>query len=313
MTAALVVVVAVAQVVSVAWALLPEGGRRYSGVRLSEIPLSAYEEVAFTNEVEGLRLAGLLFLPGGAGPFPGAVIIHGSGTSRRDSGWYLTLVSYLRGQGIAVLLPDKRGSEQSGGDWRTASFHDLAADALAAVRFVAEDGRIDASRVGVVGMSQGGHIVPLVANSAPEEVAFVVNVVGGAIPMHDQLVYEETHNLRQLGVLPGLAHVMAIMTAAALRRGSQREFWDAIGNFDALPHWDALSADALVLYGALDTNVPSAVSAARLRSLGKPNVTVHVYEGSGHALEDPPGRGNSIFREDAMEAIRAFIAGPGAR
>jgi hypothetical protein len=32
-----------------------------------------------------------------------------------------------------------------------------------------------------------------------------------------------------------------------------------------------------------------------------------VYSGSGHALEDPVERGNSIFREDAMKDILDFI------
>ena len=70
----------------------------------------------------------MLFLPEGNGPFPAAVIIHGSGTSDRDNLWPLTLTQYLRESGIAVLLPDKRGSEKSEGDWRTSSFQDLAGD-----------------------------------------------------------------------------------------------------------------------------------------------------------------------------------------
>ncbi|MEN8375096.1 MAG: alpha/beta fold hydrolase [Gemmatimonadota bacterium] len=306
--AGLVILVAAAQGVSVAWALLPIGDRRFSGVRLSEIPSGAYQEVDFANPAAGLRLAGLLFVPEGPGPFPGAVIIHGSGTSQRDNGWYLTLVSYLRERGVAVLLPDKRGSEQSGGDWRTSSYEELATDALAALRFLSEQDRVDTTRVGLVGLSEGGHIAPLAA-ARSAGVDFVVNVVGAAVPMHELLVYEETHNLRQLGVLPGLSDLMAIGTAYALRKGSKRAFWDAVGNFDVLPHWRALSVDGLVLYGELDTNVPSAASAARLRSLGKPNIAVRVFEGSGHALEDPPEQGNSIFREDALEEIRAFVAG----
>ena len=36
------------------------------------------------------------------------VLIHGSGPSRRESGWYLTLTKYLQDNGVLVLLPDKR-------------------------------------------------------------------------------------------------------------------------------------------------------------------------------------------------------------
>lgn len=46
------------------------------------------------------------------------MIIQGSGTSSRGNGWYLTLAKNLQDNGIAVLLPDKRESEQSQGDSR---------------------------------------------------------------------------------------------------------------------------------------------------------------------------------------------------
>ena len=48
-------------------------------------------------------------------------------------------------------------------------------------------------------------------------------------------------------------------------------------------------------------------SALILQSLGYPNIAVKIYEGSGHALESPEGKGRSIFREDAMRDIRDFI------
>jgi hypothetical protein len=44
-----------------------------------------------------------------------------------------------------------------------------------------------------------------------------------------------------------------------------------------------------------------------LGALDKANIEVRIYEGSGHALEDPPGQGNRIFRAEALQAIRDFI------
>ena len=74
-----------------------------------------------------------------------------------------------------------------------------------------------------------------------------------------------------------------------------------------VPYWRRLAVDSLVLYGEKDKNVPSLKSAEILRSLGRPNIDVKVYEGSGHALESPAGEGQSIFREDALRDIRDFI------
>lgn len=247
----------------------------------------------------------MLFVPEGGGPFPAAVIIHGSGTSHRDSFWYLTLTQYLQENGIVVLLPDKRGSEQSEGNWHTASFEDLATDTRAAIEFLKEQEEVGISIIGVVGMSQGGHIAPIVASKS-SDVVFLVNVVGASVKMHELLVYEENHNLREMGVIPGISNVMAYGTSFLIRT-RQREFWGAIGNFDPIPYWEKLIVNALVLYGEEDTNVPSAKSATILRSLNKLNIEVRIYEDSGHPLEDPVGKGNSVFREDAMKDIRDFI------
>ena len=244
--------------------------------------------------------------PSGDGPFPAAVVIHGSGTSSRGNGWYLSLALHLQEQGIVVLLPDKRGSEQSGGDWRTSSFEDLATDTVAAVSYLGDQSDVPVTSVGVVGMSQGGRFAPLVANGSPD-VAWVVNVVGGSVTMHEALRYEEIHNLRQLGFLPGVSDVMSYGTSYLVRTVGDPDFWTAIGDFDPLPHWDSLAVPALVAYGEDDTNVRTEESTRRFRALDHPNIMVVVYSGSGHGIEDPEGQGNRIFRRDALDDIANFI------
>jgi pimeloyl-ACP methyl ester carboxylesterase len=270
---------------------------------------AAFSEVSFPNAGANLQLAGMLFVPQGNGPFPAAVIIHGSGPSRRENAWYLTLTGYLQAHGVVVLLPDKRGSEASAGDWRTASFEDLAGDAEAAIAFLRHQHHAAISTIGVIGMSQGGLIAPLVAERHHEPVGFVVDVVGGALPMHETLVYEESHNLRELGLLPGIADALAYPSAWSIIRLRQREFWRAIGNFDPLPHWRRVDVPALILYGENDTNVPTQASVERLRVLANPSIEVRVFAGSGHALESPEGTGDDLFRPDALQAIQEFIAG----
>jgi dienelactone hydrolase len=165
---------------------------------------------------------------------------------------------------------------------------------------------VDVSGIGIIGMSEGGRIAPVVANQAPD-IAFMVNMVGGAVPVHEALVYEETHNLREMGILPGFSDLLAYPAAWSLIYARRREFWSAVGNFDPAPFWQKTPVPSLVLYGEDDTNVPSHRSAETLRSLGNPNIDVRIYEGSGHALESPPGEGRSIIREDALREIWGFI------
>lgn len=283
--------------------LAPAEPRSLERVALKD---TTFTEVAFRNAAEDIDLAGLLFVPAGEGPYPAAVIIHGSGTSRRDNGWYLTLTKFLQENGVVVLLPDKRGSEKSGGDWQTASFEDLATDTLAAIEYLRRQDTVELTTLGVVGMSQGGWIAPIVATRSAD-VGFVVNMVGSAVTPDEQFAYEENLNLRQMGFLPGISNVVSLLSRAWITNVAQQDFWGAIDGFDPLPYWQDVEVGTLVLYGGDDTNVPSRESAARLYDLRKPNIRVSIYEGSGHALEDPPEYGNSLIRYDALEAIGQFI------
>jgi dienelactone hydrolase len=110
-----------------------------------------------------------------------------------------------------------------------------------------------------------------------------------------------------LGFLPGISNVIAFPLSFFITEIVHKEFWDATGNFDPIPYWEQLAANCLVLYGQEDANVPSERSEARLRSINRSNIEVRIYEGSGHALEDPKGDGDSIFRDDALREILNFI------
>lgn len=279
-------------------------GRRLQGASLGELQ---FTEIVFPNVEQGIDLAGMLFVPPGKGPFPAVVIIHGSGTSKRDSRWYLTLTRFLQERGVVVLLPDKRGSEKSGGDWRSASFEDLATDTLAAIQYLAVQDATEVADIGIIGMSQGGWIAPLVADLS-DDVDFVVSLAGAAVTPVEQLLYEENFNLQQMGFLPGISKIIALLSTTYIRKVAQPAFWDAVGDFDPLPYWQRLDVDALVLLGDQDTNVPSGESAARLQALDNPKIDIRMYEGSGHAIQSPAGSGDSIIRQDALEGIRGFIA-----
>jgi dienelactone hydrolase len=277
--------------------------RSYQGVQLKELQ---YQEVSFRNEEQNLDLAGLLFTPSGEGPFPAVVVIHGSGTSQRDNAWYLTATGHLQKNGIVVLLPDKRGSEKSEGDWRTSSMEDLSTDTIAAIEYLKEQEAVEISRIGIVGFSQGGWIAPIVA-SRSEDVDFVVNIVGTSVTAYEQLLYEENNNLREMGFLPGISNLLMYPSIFVLRNITQKDFWDSVGNHDPIPYWRKVSVPVLVLYGSEDKNVPSEISRARFQSLEQKNISVIMYEGSGHALQDPVGKGESIFRKEALDDIVELI------
>lgn len=145
--------------------------------------VSATDELRYRSD--SIALAGLLLLPPGGRPVPGAVIVQGSGPSDRTNAWARAIAEEFVCNGVAVLLTDKRGGGASGGDWRRASFEDLARDAVAGVRTLRGRREILADRVGLIGLSQGGWVVPLAA-ARSGTVAFVVNISGAAVSFAEQ-------------------------------------------------------------------------------------------------------------------------------
>ena len=160
--------------------------------KITSLDQLTFSEITFTNNTDQTKLAGMLFLPEEKDTIPLVIVIQGSGYSNRDNTWYLTLVKHLQDNGIAVLHPDKRGSEKSEGDWKGLSIEQLATDTEAALQFVKMLPN-NFSKIGVIGLSQGGWIAPVVASR--NNIDFVIDVSGTLATAEFQLKFEETHNI----------------------------------------------------------------------------------------------------------------------
>ncbi len=290
-----IVVVVVAIILLIPFVFKGEARAALVGPTLSEIE---YTEVSFNNG--DLKLAGMLILPEGEGPFPVAVIIHGSGTSSRESKWYLTVAKHLQDNGIAVLLPDKRGSEESEGDWRGASFDDLAGDTLSGIRYIKNQDHFEYSTIGVIGMSQGGWIAPLVATKS-DDVSFVVSMSGAGVTTDEQLLFEEINSITALGTYPFIARLIAPLTTSNIQR---MDFWRPIAGFDPLPYWEQVEARSFAVFGGDDKNVPVDESVTRLQGLEK-EILIKIYPDGGHGITDPnTGKVLSAYLNDLVEFIK---------
>jgi hypothetical protein len=152
------------------------------------------EEVTVPNTKAGITLAGTLTLPKGAGPFPAAVLITGSGPENRDEAIFghkpfLVLADALTRRGIAVLRLDDRGTGKSTGDFAKATQGDFVGDALSAVADLKDRKEIDTKKIGMVGHSEGALIAARAAMESPD-VAFVVMLEGPGVPC-DQVLYQQ--------------------------------------------------------------------------------------------------------------------------
>lgn len=169
-----------------------------------ELPLPyPSEEVSVSTPDADVVLAGTLTLPEGPGPFPGVVLVSGSGPQNRDEALmghrpFYVLSDHLTRQGIAVLRYDDRGVGASTGAFGTATSEDFTADALAAVSFLRDHPRVAADAVGIVGHSEGGMIAPM-ASTRSSDVAFIVMMAGPGITGAQILVLQGQLIARAMG------------------------------------------------------------------------------------------------------------------
>jgi len=243
---------------------------------LSEIE---YSEVFFINETNNLKLAGMLMVPEGEGPFPTVVIIQGSGPSFRNNGWYLSVLKHLQDNGIAAIIPDKRGCEKSEGEWIGANFEELATDALSTIEFVKTQNSFKYSYIGLVGMSQGGWIAPIAATKT-NDVSFIANISGATISTDEQLLYEEINNISAY-TYPFIAKLIAPMTSDRIKK---MEHFSSLVGFDPIPYWKEVNIPVFLAFGEDDKNVPVSACIDRLKENHLNNYKIKTYPKGGHGI-----------------------------
>ena len=150
------------------------------------------EEVQFDNPRAKVTLAGTLTRPKGAGPFPAVLLVAGAGPLTRDefvAGHrpFLVLSDYLTRRGLAVLRYDKRGVAKSTGDHSRATTLEFADDAVAGMEFLKGRSDMDPKRIGAIGHSEGGRIMPILPVNWPDT-AFIVMLAGAATPGEEILL-----------------------------------------------------------------------------------------------------------------------------
>jgi pimeloyl-ACP methyl ester carboxylesterase len=286
-------------------------------------------DVLFNNLAAHNHLAGTLSLPKGDGPFPAVVLIPGTGYNTRDEDvWghkvFLILADALTREGLAVLRYDKRGVGGSSGNYEAATTADFTSDAAAAVAWLKTQSQIDASRIGVLGHSEGGIIAPAVA-AADKSVAFVIMIAGPSIRGDRLFVLQSAMTAKAYGAPDDYiakrkifdqelytAIISAPSESAALERakilvarGVTEKIVDAneaetLPNDDTTP-WERyflaydpaptlarLTVPVLVLNGSLDVQVPAKenLAAARDALRNNPNATIVELPGMNHLLQD---------------------------
>lgn len=295
--------------------LRPAGTARLDGSTLTWAPAGAgaltgrriavrQEEVRVPSPPGSLACT--LSIPAPTGRVPAVAMVHGSGVAPRGIiGLY---TGFFLDAGVAVLACDKRGNGQSSGPYpgeraTTAAVDRYARDAEAQARFLAAQPEIDPQRVGLSGNSQGGWIAPFAASREPA-VRWLLLLVPPTVTVTESDYYSDLTT--QGASIP--TRTPAEIDAEVLARGS--------GGFDPLPSIRSLRVPALWIFGELDQNIPTRLSAARLDPLTRepghdfeyvvlPRANHSLLE-TEHGLNEETGRSHQMAR-DLFRTMRAWL------
>jgi pimeloyl-ACP methyl ester carboxylesterase len=297
-----------------------ETGDTVRFTRLTPDPYAQYQ-VSWSNE--NVRLVGTVMIPNEPGSHPGVALIQGAGTSGRSNLCAWTFADGLAQRGVATLIPDKRGSDQSEGRWIESDFYDLAGDAAGSLEALRSFEQVDAARTGVVGLSQGGWVAPLAAMHSDS--AFCAALVSSYTRPREQVRHELEQDFREADlsesdvrrmneairrfgdyVAGGVEWAHYARFADTLRDGATAElassylpadstlpvigFWRGIQHYDFPGILVSLDIPRLLIYGSLDQldNTPVGASLRRLGDLIEENpeidLDIRVYSRMGHVL-----------------------------
>ncbi len=254
------------------------------------------ERVTFSSE--GIKLSGILWTPRSPGPYPALVLVEGSGrtTADRMEPWARRFTEW----GFACLSYDKRGVGESGGRFIGGYAIDiplLARDAVAAVDYLMTREEIVASRIGLLGPSQAGWVIPVAAVES-DAVSFTVIYSGATVSLG-----EEQYFSRLSGDDPFWKVVYGDLSLAEIsRRMEGRE----PSLFDPVPYLQRQTVPGLWLYGELDRSQPTRESVETLDDIiadYNRDFGYEVFEGADHSL-----RVDGELAPGVFELVRGWLA-----
>ncbi|KAH8698606.1 putative dipeptidyl peptidase IV [Talaromyces proteolyticus] len=214
--------------------------------------------------------------PEGTKP-PLLVWMHGGPTYHVPPGLALT-TQYWTSRGYAYVLVNHVGSTGYGrayrelldGEWGAAEI----ADAASCVKYLASEGVIDSSRVGIVGESAGGYSVMQALYTYPDIWAAGISIYG--ISSLSEFA-ETTHKFE--------SHYIDSLVLG--KGGKTKEEIETIyKSRSAVYHAEKIKGPLLLQQGDVDTIVPAWQAThmvEKMRELGK-TVEIEIYPGEGHGF-----------------------------
>jgi dipeptidyl aminopeptidase/acylaminoacyl peptidase len=139
-------------------------------------------ELVRYQSFDGLSVPAWVYKPAGKGPFPVVVSIHGGPEAQARPGFTSTYQMWLQKLGVAVVVPNVRGSDGYGRTYlgldNGFKREDSVKDIGALLDWIGTQADLDAKRVAVFGGSYGGYMVLASAVHFSDRLKAAVDIVG---------------------------------------------------------------------------------------------------------------------------------------
>ncbi len=258
-------------------------------------------------------LPGTLTLPDGEGPFPGVILVHGSGAGDRDETMppplapnkpFQDLAWGLAQRGIVVLRYDKRAKVQ--GTWYIGKnftvYDESIQDALSALTLLRQQPQVDIRHTFQLGHSLGGMLAPRIGKADGKVAGIIIMAGATRVQLIDQMDRQGAYfqslagadsdkvKAQRAAAAPIFAKVRGLKPADTSDNtpipgmgGTGTRYWLDLAAFDPALTMRDLHVPVLVLQGMRDFQVAPDQVDDWLKVVGpRPDITVNRYPSLNH-------------------------------
>jgi dienelactone hydrolase len=234
---------------------------------------------------------------------------------------YSFYANFFANIGFEVLIFDKRGNGESTGNYSTASYEDLADDAISCLKALKNSKTVDTTRIGLWGFSQGGMLLPYIMTKTNIP-SFLIAKSPEVYTVSEAGAFSDSLRIVNRGSSPAEGHIVAEShrrVEKMIRNGSDYKaveaninqnavkyvfmnqtglygnisinksefdgyFWKGRG-IDFYPYWKNLDIKTLVVFGEDDEYINAGRNENTLLGFKNTKINIKKFPRANHAMK----------------------------